>query len=76
MSKVGQAVYEGQEFAQNYYNEPKDKFLALAAETFREGSIQYESAVEEFNTIGNDLDEFFNSEPPYIPGVDDDRIPY
>ena len=76
MSKVGQAVFEGQEFAQNYYNEPKDKFLKLAAETFRKGSIEYQSAVEEFETIGNDLDEFFNSEPAYIPGVDDDGIPY
>lgn len=76
MSKVGQAVFEGQEFAQQHYNIPSSQFKSLAEDTFGKSTIQYDSAVEEFETIGQDLTEFFSSEP-YVPAkIDKDGIPY
>jgi len=76
MGKVGQAVFEGQEFAQSYYNEPADKFFDLAASSLGKGTIAYGAAVDEFNTIGQELGEYFATEP-FVPAkVDDDGIPY
>tara|TARA_B110000444_G_C18355785_1_gene373780 strand:- start:213 stop:422 length:210 start_codon:yes stop_codon:yes gene_type:complete len=62
MSKVGQEVFEGQEFAQNYYNLSHQEFKVRAK---RELSVlAYEAAVEEHNVINIELTEFFTEEHP------------
>ncbi len=76
MSKMGQAVFEGQEFAQSYYNEPSCKFEQLAVEAFGKSTVEYNAAIEEFTTISQELTEHFSSEP-FVPAeVDADGIPY
>lgn len=58
MSKMGQAVFEGQEFAQENYNTPRDQFMTMVRAEFASKPVQRESAIEEFETIGNDLADY------------------
>jgi hypothetical protein len=58
MSKMGQAVFEGQEFAQENYNEPRDQFMKMVRAKFADRPVQRDAAVEEFDTIGNDLSDY------------------
>ncbi len=59
MSKMGQAVFEGQEFAQENYNVSRDEFIKLADTAFKSSAtIQHQAAVEEWETIQNDLDNY------------------
>ena len=54
MSKMGQAVFEGQEFAQENYNVSRDEFIKLADTAFKSSAtIQHQAAVEEWETIQN-----------------------
>lgn len=58
MSKMGQAVFEGQEFAQENYNTPRDQFMTMVRAKFAGRPIQREAAIEEFDTIGTDLSDY------------------
>ena len=59
MSKMGQAVFEGQEFACENYNVSRDDFIKLANNAFgSSATIQHQAAVEEWETIQNDLDNY------------------
>jgi len=58
MSKMGQAVFEGQEFAQENYNTPRDQFMTMVRAEFASRPIQRDAAIEEFDTIGEDLSDY------------------
>ena len=62
MSKMGQAVYEAQEFATENYNVSRDEFVKLAeAEFLKKGSFRpwmKTWAIEEFDVIQNDMTEW------------------
>ena len=69
MSKMGQAVYEAQEFATENYNVSRDEFVKLAeAEFLKKGSFKpwlKNWAIEEYDVIQNDLmdyDRYVNQE--------------
>ena len=62
MSKVGQEVMEGQEFAQNYYNLSHQEFKIRAKREL--GVLAYSAAVEEHNIINAELTDFFSEEHP------------
>ena len=61
MSKMGQAVFEAQEFATENYNVSRDEFVKLAeAEFLKKGSFRpwmKTWAIEEFDVIQNDMTE-------------------
>ena len=56
MSKIGNAVFEGQEFAQNNYSDSWTDFKAKVSKAFGVGFIA-DVAIEEWQTIQNDLSE-------------------
>ena len=62
MSKMGQAVYEAQEFATENYNVSRDEFVKLAeAEFLKKGSFRpwmKTWAIEELDVIQNDMTEW------------------
>ena len=61
MSKMGQAVYEAQEFATENYNVTRDEFITLAGNAFAKnpnGSILKKWALEEYDVIQNDMEEW------------------
>ena len=62
MSKIGQAVFEAQEFATENYNVSRDEFVKLAeAEFLKKGSFRpwmKTWAIEEFDVIQNDMTEW------------------
>ena len=62
MSKMGQAVFEAQEFATENYNVSRDEFVKLAeAEFLKKGSFRpwmKTWAIEEFDVIQNDMTEW------------------
>jgi len=61
MSKMGQAVYEAQEFATENYNVTRDEFIKLAGNAFSKnplGSILEKWALEEYDVIQNDMEEW------------------
>ena len=58
MSKMGQAVFEGQEFAQQHYNLPRDEFITLVNNTFKSMTVEGRSALDEYETIHNDLSDY------------------
>ena len=55
MSKMGNAVFEGQEFASENCTRNENDFKRLAEQAFGVNSVQYDSAMNEFNVIQNDL---------------------
>lgn len=55
MSKVGQAVFEGQEFAQENYNVPREQFVKLAGDAFKNNFFVRDCAVAAFDEIQSDL---------------------
>jgi len=55
MSKMGNAVFEGQEFASENCTRNASAFQQLAEQTFGLNTVQYDSAMNEFNVIQNDL---------------------
>lgn len=59
MSRMGQAIFEGQEFAQEFYNEPREKFVSMVRAKFAERPITREAAIEEYDMIGNDLSDYY-----------------
>ncbi len=60
MSKMGQAVFEGQEFACENYNVSRDDFIKLANNAFgSSATIQHKAAVDEWETIQKDLHNYF-----------------
>lgn len=60
MSKMGQAVFEGQEFACENYNVSRDEFVKLAHTAFgSSATIQHQAAIAEWETIQTDLDNYF-----------------
>ena len=56
MSKMSQAVYAGQEFAQQNYNLSKDEFVTLSKDL---GPVVKDSALEEYNLINSEMHEYF-----------------
>ena len=59
MSKMGHAVFEGQEFACYYYNVSRDDFIKLANTAFgSSATIQHQAAIAEWETIQTDLDNY------------------
>ena len=61
MSKMGQAVYEAQEFATENYNVTRDEFIKLAGNAFAKnpnGFILKKWALEEYDVIQNDMAEY------------------
>lgn len=56
MSKMGQAVLEGQEFAQENYNVPRIEFIKM---TEKLGPVVKGAAIDEFDIIQGDLQEHF-----------------
>ena len=62
MSKMGQAVFEAQEFATENYNVSRDEFVKLAeAEFLKKGSYRpwlKNWAIEEYDVIQNDLVDY------------------
>jgi len=58
MSKMGNAVFEGQEFASENCTRNENDFKKLAEKAFGINSVQYDSAMNEFNTIQHDLHVF------------------
>ena len=69
MSKMGQAVFEAQEFATENYNVSRDEFVKLAeAEFLKKGDFRpwlKNWAIEEYDVIQNDLmdyDRYVNQE--------------
>lgn len=60
MSKMGQAVFEGQEFACENYNVSRDDFIKLASNAFgSSATIQHQAAIKEWETIQKDLHNYF-----------------
>ena len=55
MSKVGQAVFEGQEFAQENYNVSCDEFIKLADTAFKNNFFVRSCAIASFDEIQSDL---------------------
>lgn len=55
MSKVGQAVFEGQEFAQENYNISRDDFVKLAGNAFKNNFFVRDCAIAAFDEIQSDL---------------------
>ena len=53
---MSQAVYEGQEFAQQNYNLPKDQFVTLAKNL---GPVVKDSALDEYDLINSEMHEYF-----------------
>ena len=62
MSKMGQAVFEAQEFATENYNISRDEFVKLAeAEFLKKGAFRpwlKNWAIEEYDVIQNDLMDY------------------
>ena len=62
MSKMGQAVYEAQEFATENYNVSRDEFVKLAeAEFLKKGSFKpwlKNWAIEEYDVIQDDMADY------------------
>ena len=61
MSKMGQAVYEAQEFATANYNVTRDEFIKLAGNAFAKnpnGFILKKWALEEYDVIQDDMADY------------------
>lgn len=58
MSKVGQAVFEGQEFACENYNVPREQFVKLAGNAFKNNFFVKDCAVAAFDEIQDDLEKY------------------
>lgn len=64
MSKMGQAVYEAQEFATENYNVTREEFITLAGNAFAKNSNSFilnKWALEEYDVIQDDLMSNYNS---------------
>lgn len=62
MSRMGNAVLEGQEFAQEHYNVSKVEFVKLAEKL---GPVVRETAIEEYEMINGELHDFFDHMAKY-----------
>jgi len=62
MSKMGQAVFEGQEFAQENYNVPKIEFVKMAEKL---GPVVKDAAIEEYEIINSEMHDFFDHMSKY-----------
>lgn len=51
MSKIGQAILEGQEMAQNYSEMDAYEFYAFMANSYGASSIHTEAAIDEYYAI-------------------------
>ena len=58
MGKMKVAILEGEEFAQENYNLSRNEFCALAFTKFRPMSPAARTAVEAYDTIQRDLEEY------------------
>lgn len=58
MSKLEVEVLSGQEFACEHYNISRNEFCALAFAKFRPMTPAARAAVEAYDTIQKDLEEF------------------
>ena len=72
MSKMGQAVFEAQTFAQEHYNMNRDAFVQIA----KSQVMFYDAAIVEFDTINEELSAHYASEPFVEPVFDEDGIPF
>ena len=57
MSKIGQEVFEAQEFAQENYNVTREEFVRLAGNAFNKPFRPFtrDTAIAEFDVIQDDL---------------------
>ena len=60
MSKIGQEVFEAQEFAQENYNVTREEFVRLAGNAFNKPfrPLTRDTAIAEFDVIQNDLKDW------------------
>lgn len=58
MSKIGQEIFEAQEFATENYNVARDEFVKLADNAFSKNPILQKWTIEEYDVIQNDLREY------------------
>tara|TARA_B100001287_G_C22466805_1_gene427731 strand:+ start:448 stop:645 length:198 start_codon:yes stop_codon:yes gene_type:complete len=58
MSRAEVEVFEGEEFACQNYNISRDEFCSLAFAKFRPMSLAARAAVETYDTIQKDLEEY------------------
>ena len=59
MSKMGNAVCAGQEFAQQNYNVARDDFVKLVKQEFKSmATVEGSSAMEEYDVIQLDLNNY------------------
>ena len=58
MSKMGQAVFEAQEFATENYNVSREEFIKLAGNAFAKNPTLQRWSLEEFDVIQNDMAEW------------------
>jgi hypothetical protein len=58
MGAVKQAKIEGELFACDHFNVPEEQFIWMAADHFGVLTIQYQSAILEWNQIQKDLWEY------------------
>jgi len=68
MSKTGQAYFEGQEFAEQFYNENRNVFIEKAEVRFGKHTFQYGAAIDAFDIIQDELNGYFSQEPDYEIG--------
>ena len=75
MSKIGNAVFEGQEFATANYSLPYGEFMDKAIAEFGAATTEVQEACAAFRTIANELAEYYGE--PIVPAeVDEDGIPF
>ena len=75
MSKMGQAVLEGQLYAQKYYNVPRSEFVTAAKEYL--WGPEYDAAVDAFDEINREFGEYLAEEgEELVPAIVEDGVPF
>lgn len=81
MSKMGQAVFSGQQIAEGFYNVTRSEFTTLAKEQFGLGTVSYSAAVDAYDEIQNEMGSYLAeldaTDEDVVPAIfDTDGIPY
>ena len=59
MGKVKSAVMDGELFAQDNYNVAREDFIKMSHKAFSPASIEARAAIDAFDVIQKDLNEYF-----------------
>lgn len=62
MGKVKAMAMHGEEFAQEHYNVDRSTFIDLAIKEFGTYSIEYRAAVEHWDKIQQELDDYWDEQ--------------